>query len=122
ASVEEHSRSGCRLGEKEDERQGVRPGRESGGHHARRCGAGNARGRCHRRGNQSAASRCGSAGTGRAAASMSNRVTTREFVMSDYDDVIALWEGVDGVDICEGDSRAEIAEYLQRNPGLSQVA
>jgi ribosomal protein S18 acetylase RimI-like enzyme len=53
---------------------------------------------------------------------MSNRVTTREFVMSDYDDVIALWVGVDGVEICEGDSREEIAEYLKRNPGLSRVA
>ena len=53
---------------------------------------------------------------------MSNRVTTREFVMSDYDDVIALWEGVEGVEICEGDSRQEIAEYLKRNPGLSRVA
>ncbi|HZE58816.1 MAG TPA: GNAT family N-acetyltransferase [Chthoniobacterales bacterium] len=53
---------------------------------------------------------------------MSDRVTTREFVMSDYDDVIALWEGVEGVEICEGDSRQEIAEYLKRNPGLSRVA
>ena len=53
---------------------------------------------------------------------MSNRVTTREFVMSDYDDVIALWEGVEGVEICEGDSRQEIAEYLKRNPGLSRLA
>ena len=53
---------------------------------------------------------------------MSNRVTTREFVMSDYDDVIALWEGVEGLEICEGDSRQEIAEYLNRNPGLSRVA
>ena len=53
---------------------------------------------------------------------MSNRVTTREFLRSDYDDVIALWEGVEGVEICEGDSREEIAQYLKRNPGLSRVA
>ena len=53
---------------------------------------------------------------------MSNGVTTRRFVMSDYDDAIALWNGVDGVEICEGDSREEIAEYLKRNPGLSHVA
>jgi len=53
---------------------------------------------------------------------MSGGVTTREFVMSDYDDVIALWAGVEGVEICEGDSRQEIAEYLDRNPGLSRVA
>jgi ribosomal protein S18 acetylase RimI-like enzyme len=53
---------------------------------------------------------------------MSAGVTTREFVMSDYDDTIALWAGVEGVEICEGDSREEIAEYLKRNPGLSRVA
>ena len=52
---------------------------------------------------------------------MSQALTPREFVMSDYDDVIALWEGVEGVEISEGDSREEIAEYLQRNPGLSHV-
>jgi len=53
---------------------------------------------------------------------MSDGVTTREFVMNDYDDVIALWEGIEGIEICEGDSREEIAEYLKRNPGLSRVA
>ncbi|MEY2507997.1 MAG: N-acetylglutamate synthase [Verrucomicrobiota bacterium] len=53
---------------------------------------------------------------------MSGGVTTRAFVMADYDDAIALWTGVEGVEICEGDSRQEIAEYLQRNPGLSRVA
>jgi ribosomal protein S18 acetylase RimI-like enzyme len=53
---------------------------------------------------------------------MSAGVTTREFVMSDYDDAIVLWAGVEGVEICEGDSREEIAEYLKRNPGLSRVA
>jgi ribosomal protein S18 acetylase RimI-like enzyme len=53
---------------------------------------------------------------------MSGGVMTREFVMSDYDEVIALWQGVEGVEICEGDSREEIAEYLKRNPGLSRVA
>jgi ribosomal protein S18 acetylase RimI-like enzyme len=49
-------------------------------------------------------------------------VTTREFVLDDYDGAIALWSGVEGVEICEGDSREEIAEYLKRNPGLSRVA
>lgn len=53
---------------------------------------------------------------------MSDGVTTREFVMADYDDAIALWSGVEGVEICEGDSREEMANYLQRNPGLSRVA
>ena len=53
---------------------------------------------------------------------MSNGVTTREFVIEDYDAAIALWNCVDGVEICEGDSPEEIAEYLKRNPGLSRVA
>ena len=49
-------------------------------------------------------------------------VTTREFVIGDYDPVIALWCKEEGVEICEGDSREEITEYLKRNPGLSRVA
>lgn len=53
---------------------------------------------------------------------MSHGVTTRAFLMSDYDEVIALWEGVEGVEISEGDSREEIAKYFKRNPGLSRVA
>lgn len=49
-------------------------------------------------------------------------VITREFVLDDYDSAIALWSGIEGIEICEGDSREEIAEYLKRNPGLSRVA
>jgi N-acetylglutamate synthase len=53
---------------------------------------------------------------------MSDGVTTREFVIDDYEEAIALWSAVEGVEICEGDSREEIVEYLRRNPGLSRVA
>ena len=53
---------------------------------------------------------------------MSQGVTTREFVIGDYDDAVALWKSMDGIEICEGDSRADIAAYFQRNPGLSRVA
>ena len=42
--------------------------------------------------------------------------------MADYDQTYALWEKTEGLEICEGDSRAEISEYLKRNPGLSRVA
>src|SRR2546421_12657933 len=49
-------------------------------------------------------------------------ITTRQFVLKDYDGAIALWNDVEGVEICEGDSREEIAQYLKRNPGLSRVA
>lgn len=40
----------------------------------------------------------------------------------DYDAALALWVKVDGIEICEGDSREEIAAYLDRNPGLSRIA
>jgi N-acetylglutamate synthase len=52
----------------------------------------------------------------------SGTIATREFVMDDYDGAIALWQSVEGVEICEGDSREEIQEFLERNPRLSQVA
>lgn len=49
-------------------------------------------------------------------------VTTREFVVADYERATALWCEVEGVEICEGDSREEIAGYLERNRGLSRIA
>ena len=48
-------------------------------------------------------------------------LTTRELLMRDYEGAIALWSDVEGVEISEGDSREEIAQYLKRNPGLSRV-
>ena len=54
---------------------------------------------------------------------MNESVTTREFVIEDYDGAIALWIAEEAcIEICEGDSREEIAQYLKRNPGLSRVA
>jgi ribosomal protein S18 acetylase RimI-like enzyme len=50
------------------------------------------------------------------------KITAREFVLADYDGAVALWNAVEGVEICEGDSREEISEYLMRNPKLSRVA
>ncbi|MEP6822449.1 MAG: GNAT family N-acetyltransferase [Chthoniobacterales bacterium] len=49
-------------------------------------------------------------------------ITTRAFSIADYERAVELWRGVEGVEICEGDSREEIELYLARNPGLSQVA
>ncbi len=51
-----------------------------------------------------------------------NGVITRTFKESDYDAVVVLWQAAEGVEIAEGDSRADIAGYLKRNPGLSRVA
>ena len=36
-------------------------------------------------------------------------ITTREFVMGDYDRAIALWNAVEGVEVCEGDSQRKFA-------------
>jgi ribosomal protein S18 acetylase RimI-like enzyme len=49
-------------------------------------------------------------------------ITTREFVLADYDQAVALWDLVEGVEVAEGDSKEEIRAYLERNPGLSRVA
>jgi N-acetylglutamate synthase len=53
---------------------------------------------------------------------MISAVRTREFRIGDYDDAIELWKRVEGVEIAEGDSRENIAQYILRNPGLSRVA
>ncbi len=53
---------------------------------------------------------------------MNTAVTTREFVIDDYEHACALWSQVEGVEICRGDSRAELARFLARNPALSRVA
>ena len=48
-------------------------------------------------------------------------ITTRAFLLSDYENACALWCECEGLDICEGDSREEISGYLARNPDLSRV-
>ena len=49
-------------------------------------------------------------------------ISTREFVIDDYDAAVALWNLLEGIEVAEGDSREEIRAYLLRNPGLSRVA
>jgi ribosomal protein S18 acetylase RimI-like enzyme len=51
-----------------------------------------------------------------------SEITTREFVIGDFDRALALWKEMGEIEICEGDSREEIGTYLERNPGLSCVA
>jgi N-acetylglutamate synthase len=53
---------------------------------------------------------------------MNSAVRTREFRIGDYDAAVELWKRVEGVEIAEGDSRENIAQYILRNPGLSRVA
>ena len=49
-------------------------------------------------------------------------ISTREFVIDDYDEAVAVWHLAEGVEVAEGDSKEEIRAYLLRNPGLSRVA
>jgi len=53
---------------------------------------------------------------------MSDKIDTREFRISDYDDAFELWHRVEGLEIAEGDDREGIALFLARNSGLSRVA
>ena len=47
--------------------------------------------------------------------------TLRPLVLDDYDAVMALWHGTEGMGLGESDSRRSIAAFLERNPGLSRV-
>lgn len=49
-------------------------------------------------------------------------ITTREFMLGDFEEACALWHEAEGVEVCEGDSPEEIEIFLKRNPGLSRVA
>ena len=49
-------------------------------------------------------------------------ITTREFLIDDYEVAVELWKRVEGVEIAEGDDREGVAQFLARNPRLSRVA
>ena len=42
--------------------------------------------------------------------------------IEDFDAVLALWQSTEGVGLNESDTRASIALFLERNPGLSLIA
>ena len=46
----------------------------------------------------------------------------RPFRMQDYDAAFALWRRCEGIGLGASDTKAAIAAYLRRNPGLSFVA
>ena len=48
--------------------------------------------------------------------------SVREMTMDDYDEVLRLWEGTEGLQLDESDSQNAIAIYLRRNPHLCFVA
>lgn len=49
-------------------------------------------------------------------------VVIQEMSIRDYDEVRALWESSEGIEIGDIDSRQDISRFLERNPGLSFVA
>jgi N-acetylglutamate synthase len=50
------------------------------------------------------------------------KIKTREFSIDDYDAAFQLWQRVEGLEIAEGDDRESVAQFLERNPGLSRAA
>jgi N-acetylglutamate synthase len=46
----------------------------------------------------------------------------REMTIGDYAEVFDLWHRSEGVGLSDGDSRENIQQYLDRNPGMSFVA
>lgn len=46
----------------------------------------------------------------------------RALTLADYEAVLALWRGSEGIGLNESDTREAIAWFLERNPGLSLVA
>ena len=49
-------------------------------------------------------------------------VTIRQMTMDDYDQVLVLWTGMEGIGLNESDSREGTQRFLDRNRGLSLVA
>ncbi len=45
-----------------------------------------------------------------------------EFHVDDFQDVIALWQGCEGIGLSSADSKDNLTAYLKRNPGMSFVA
>ncbi|QHW35396.1 GNAT family N-acetyltransferase [Paenibacillus rhizovicinus] len=41
--------------------------------------------------------------------------------INDYDQMLALWNAIEGLALSAADSKPNIAMYLERNPGLSYV-
>ncbi len=46
----------------------------------------------------------------------------REMIPDDYEPVIALWQGCEGIGLSSADEREPISRYLAHNPGMSFVA
>ena len=49
-------------------------------------------------------------------------VVIQAMTIKDYDEVRALWQESEGLDLSSADTRSCITRFLERNPGLSFVA
>lgn len=49
-------------------------------------------------------------------------INIREMTIEDFNAVLDLWQGAEGVGLSDSDAADEIAKFLLRNPGLSLVA
>ena len=45
----------------------------------------------------------------------------REMAITDYEQMIELWNSIEGLQLSDADSRENIERYLERNKGLSYV-
>ncbi len=48
-------------------------------------------------------------------------VLIQEMTIQDYDEVHALWQESEGIELSEVDTKDDIARFLEQNPGLSFV-
>ena len=53
---------------------------------------------------------------------MQPEIEYRRLVPLDYDQVIALWRGCDGLELAEGNDRESFTRYVERHPGLNYAA
>jgi N-acetylglutamate synthase len=50
-----------------------------------------------------------------------NKTNVREMVVSDYEKMVTLWKNTPGIGLSDADSKRNISQFLERNPGLSFV-
>lgn len=53
---------------------------------------------------------------------MAVEFTVRSMEISDYAEILAMWQQTEGVGLSSADSKERIAAYLERNPGCSFTA
>jgi len=49
------------------------------------------------------------------------KTSIREMIVGDYEKMIVLWKNTPGIGLSDADSKRNISQFLERNPGLSFV-